>query len=74
MLRKNDFLWSKFQTFFNKEEKIDKTGEVHFMRLFLQFGAPLNMTSKANVNDTSKPGKRYNDITDNEREQKVYVA
>jgi len=38
------------------------------MRILINFGAPLNMTSKENKNDTSLPGIVYNDITDNERE------
>lgn len=73
-MRANPDLWKNFKAFFNKEENIDATGKVQFMRLFLFFGAPLDMTSKPNLNDTELKGIRYNDLTDNEREQKVYIG
>lgn len=44
------------------------------MRLILQFGAPLDMTSKEAIDDEEQKGVRYNDIKDRERDQKVYVA
>ena len=44
------------------------------MRLIMQFGAPIDMTSLAALDDPGKSGVRYNDIKDNEFDQKVYVA
>lgn len=44
------------------------------MRYFIQFGAPLDMTSQKNLDDDSKKGERYKDITDRQNEQKQYAA
>ena len=66
--------WNTFKFYYNKEKDIDATGEVHYMRSLINFGAPLDMTSKENKNDSSLPGIVYNDITDNEREQKAYMS
>ena len=44
------------------------------MRILIYFGAPLDMTTKENKNDTSQPGIVYNDISDNEREQISYMS
>jgi len=61
-------MWNYFKFLYNKEKDIDETGKVNYMRILINFGAPLNMTTKENKNDTSLPGIVYNDITDNERE------
>lgn len=48
---------------YNSDAKIKKTGEVQFMRMFIKFGAPLDID-----------GTRYNDITDKYRDQRVKVS
>ena len=44
------------------------------MRFLMLFGSPLDMTSKKNLNDTSKSGVRYNDITDRPGDQRKYIG
>lgn len=72
-MRNNKLLWPRLRKLFNKEEDIDKTGKVHFMRYFISFGAPLDMTSKPSLEDDTKSGVRYRDYTDRTKDQMKYV-
>lgn len=65
--------WKSLKYLFNKEENIDKTNGVQYMRMLLSFGAPLDMSGKTSI-DGSIEGSKYKDITDREREQKVFIA
>lgn len=49
---------------FNKEQDIINSGKVTYMRYFISFGAPLDMTSKQDLIDKNKNGTRYRDYTD----------
>ena len=53
---------------YNKEASIDKTGRVNYMRFLISFGAPLDMSSKKDINDETKQGVRYKDLTDRQDE------
>ena len=43
------------------------------MRYMVNFGAPLDMTTKQSLEDETKKGERYRDYTDRNAEQKKYV-
>lgn len=46
-------LWSSTKLLYNKESMIDETGNVQYVRFLVNFGAPLDMTSKKNIEDDS---------------------
>jgi len=39
---------------YNKESLIDDSGRVNYMRFLISFGAPLDMSSKKDINDETK--------------------
>jgi len=68
-LRNSKVVWPKIKKLFNKETNIEETGKVHYMRYFISFGAPLDMTSKLSLEDETKNGVRYRDYTDETKDQ-----
>lgn len=63
-LRANKQMWPQLKFLFNKEENIDESDGVSYMRYFFSFGAPLDMSSNKDLNDQTKDGVRYRDYTD----------
>ena len=67
-------VWKAMKFLFNKESIIDESdGKVKYMRYMLNFGAPLDMSSKQSLKDDGEKGQRYRDYTDRNSEQKAYV-
>lgn len=72
-LRANKILWNRSKFLYNKETDIEDFGKVQYMRYIVSFGAPIDVTSKKSLDDPSKPGERYSDLTDRKQEQKLYI-
>ena len=73
MLRSNKMLWNRLKNLYNKEDDIENFGKIQFMRYIIFFGAPIDMTSKKSLVDVNKPGDKYMDLMDRNKEQQAYI-
>lgn len=67
-MRSQKNVWSLMKFLFNKEIDIENTGNVRYMRFIMNFGAPLDMSTKKSLNNSKQPGPRYRDLMDRNNE------